>query len=71
MPLGQLRTCVECEKEFQLLPDKPGRINVCPACSVPENERYLSERDRSRQQLDALGYEPAGLPIISEEFEDE
>lgn len=31
-----IRTCVVCEEEFELRPDKPGFANRCPACSEPE-----------------------------------
>ncbi len=28
-----IKTCVVCEEEFELRPDKPGFANRCPACS--------------------------------------
>lgn len=28
-----IKTCVVCEEEFELKPDKPGFANRCPACS--------------------------------------
>ena len=31
-----VKTCVVCEEEFELKPDKPGLANRCPQCSVPE-----------------------------------
>ena len=31
-----IRTCVVCQEEFELRPDKPGFANRCPACSEPE-----------------------------------
>jgi hypothetical protein len=31
-----IRTCVICEEEFELKPDKPGFANRCPECSEPE-----------------------------------
>ena len=31
-----IRTCVVCEEEFELRPDKPGFANRCPSCSEPE-----------------------------------
>lgn len=31
-----IRTCVVCEEEFELRPDKPGFANRCPACSEPD-----------------------------------
>ena len=33
-----IRTCVVCEEEFELRPDKPGFANRCPACSEPEED---------------------------------
>jgi hypothetical protein len=30
------KTCVICEEEFELRPDKPGFANRCPECSAPE-----------------------------------
>lgn len=34
-----IRTCVVCEDEFELKPDKPGFANRCPACSEPDAEK--------------------------------
>ncbi len=31
-----IRTCVICEEEFELKPNKPGFANRCPECSAPE-----------------------------------
>ena len=31
-----IKTCVICEEEFELKPDKPGYANRCPTCSSPE-----------------------------------
>ena len=31
-----IKTCVVCEEEFELRPDKPGFANRCPRCSAPE-----------------------------------
>ncbi len=33
-----IRTCVVCEEEFELRPDKPGFANRCPSCSEPGDE---------------------------------
>jgi len=33
MPV-QTRTCAKCEKEYVLLPGKPGLATHCPACST-------------------------------------
>jgi len=37
-----IRTCVICEEEFELRPDKPGFANRCPACSSPEAEEEMA-----------------------------
>ena len=39
-----IRTCVLCEEEFELRPDKPGFANRCPACSTPEAEEERASR---------------------------
>ncbi len=31
-----MKTCVVCDEEFELRPDKPGFANRCPECSSPE-----------------------------------
>ncbi|HTW45552.1 MAG TPA: hypothetical protein VMD58_08405 [Acidobacteriaceae bacterium] len=33
-----MKVCVICSEEFELLPDKPGFANRCPACSEPDAE---------------------------------
>jgi hypothetical protein len=32
-----IKTCVVCQEEFELRPDKPGFANRCPSCSEPES----------------------------------
>ena len=39
-----IRTCVICQEEFELKPDKPGFANRCPACSTPEAEEERAGR---------------------------
>lgn len=39
-----IRTCVICEEEFELKPDKPGFANRCPACSAAEVEEEMAHR---------------------------
>lgn len=39
-----IRTCVICEEEFELRPDKPGFANRCPSCSTPEAEEERASR---------------------------
>ncbi len=31
-----IKVCVVCSEEFELKPDKPGFVNRCPNCSMPE-----------------------------------
>ncbi len=31
-----IKTCVVCQEEFELRPDKPGFANRCPECSTEE-----------------------------------
>ena len=33
-----IRTCVICQEEFELRPDKPGFANRCPSCSAADAE---------------------------------
>jgi hypothetical protein len=33
-----IKTCIVCEEEFELKPDKPGYANRCPTCSSPDVE---------------------------------
>jgi hypothetical protein len=33
-----IKTCVVCNEEFELKPDKPGYANRCPQCSSPDAE---------------------------------
>ena len=39
-----IKTCVVCEEEFELKPDKPGFANRCPACSAPDATESKSPR---------------------------
>jgi len=39
-----IRTCVVCEEEFELRPDKPGFANRCPSCSEPEEVEVVERR---------------------------
>lgn len=38
------KTCVVCDEEFELRPDKPGFANRCPECSAPEAEAERAQR---------------------------
>jgi hypothetical protein len=40
-----IRTCVICEEEFELKPDKPGFANRCPACSADDAEEERTPAD--------------------------
>lgn len=46
-----IRTCVICEEEFELKPDKPGFANRCPACSTAEAEEERESRSGSDDPL--------------------
>jgi hypothetical protein len=43
-----IKTCIVCNEEFELKPDKPGFANRCPECSAPENDPV------EKQHLDAV-----------------
>lgn len=38
-----IKTCVLCQEEFELKPDKPGFANRCPECSASESEGPVSK----------------------------
>ena len=46
-----IRTCVICEEEFELKPDKPGFANRCPSCSTPEAEAERENRAANSDDL--------------------
>jgi hypothetical protein len=46
-----IRTCVLCEEEFELKPDKPGFANRCPTCSTPEAEEERAARAAAGDDL--------------------
>jgi hypothetical protein len=53
-----IKTCVVCEEEFELKPDKPGYANRCPECSSPEaaggkGEKMSAEEAASKREADA------------------
>ena len=50
-----IKTCVVCEEEFELKPDKPGFANRCPECSAPE-----TDGDTGKQSMDADERKAAG-----------
>ena len=58
-----IKTCIVCEEEFELKPDKPGYANRCPECSSPESSsgdgktkmdaderKTISEANEARRQ---------------------
>ena len=58
-----IKTCIVCEEEFELKPDKPGYANRCPECSSPESaggdgktkmdadeRKSISEANEARRQ---------------------
>ena len=45
-----IKTCVVCEEEFELKPDKPGFANRCPTCSLPDaNEAAAKSGARGQE----------------------
>jgi hypothetical protein len=46
-----IRTCVICEEEFELKPDKPGFANRCPSCSTPEAQEERANRAVNSEDL--------------------
>ncbi len=38
-----IKTCIICEEEFELRPDKPGYANRCPSCSTPEAAELIAQ----------------------------
>ena len=59
-----IRTCVICEEEFELRPDKPGFANRCPACSTPEAEQERAQRAAGGDLKATMkSTPPAGTPI--------
>lgn len=47
-----IRTCVVCEEEFELRPDKPGFANRCPACSEADAEEEAKRRGAAEDKGD-------------------
>jgi hypothetical protein len=41
-----IRTCVVCQEEFELRPDKPGFANRCPSCS--ESDAVADSASKSK-----------------------
>jgi hypothetical protein len=39
-----IKICALCGEEFELKPDKPGFVNRCPDCSVPEENAPETKR---------------------------
>ncbi len=46
-----IRTCVICEEEFELKPDKPGFANRCPECSAADAEEERAQREAGGADL--------------------
>jgi hypothetical protein len=46
-----IKTCVVCEEEFELRPDKPGFANRCPKCSSPEEDEPAGKAHREADAL--------------------
>ena len=52
-----IKTCIICEEEFELKPDKPGFANRCPACSTPEESdpaaKHSMDADERKTVMEA------------------
>jgi hypothetical protein len=48
-----VKTCVVCQQEFELKPDKPGFANRCPSCSEPEEDEGASGEQVSAEMNEA------------------
>ena len=52
-----IKTCVICEEEFELKPDKPGFANRCPECSAPDGasagEKQRMDATERKSQAEA------------------
>ena len=52
-----IKTCVVCDEEFELRPDKPGFANRCPECSSPESaaggDKVKMDADERRTAAEA------------------
>jgi hypothetical protein len=51
------KTCVSCGERFTLLPNKPGLVNTCPRCSVPQVESEIIERKPRKRRQKTTGEE--------------
>ncbi len=56
-----IKTCILCEEEFELKPDKPGYANRCPSCSTAEANEILAlhpaattDREANAARRDAM-----------------
>lgn len=48
-----IKNCVHCGEEFELKPNKPGKINECPSCAkdVPKIKAATSWDDKHTPRL--------------------
>ena len=57
MPLFPIKTCVVCNEEFELRPDKPGFANRCPECTEDEMDAAKAKMDaderKEKSEMDA------------------
>lgn len=50
MPLFPIKTCVVCNEEFELKPDKPGFANRCPECTEEEMDADSAKLDADQRK---------------------
>jgi hypothetical protein len=49
-----IKTCVVCNEEFELKPDKPGYANRCPECSAPEVPGSSSKQSMTAEERKSI-----------------
>ncbi len=48
-----IKTCVLCNEQFELRPDKPGFANRCPECTAAEASGETAGDPAARRKMDA------------------
>jgi hypothetical protein len=49
-----IKTCIVCNEEFELKPDKPGYANRCPECSAPEAAGSSSKQSMTADERKSI-----------------
>jgi hypothetical protein len=45
-----IKTCIVCNEEFELKPDKPGYANRCPECSQPDSAGTSAKQSMTAEE---------------------